>query len=92
MSLNKPFMIAFNGKKDNTLVLTLDEMDKLKVTVQKEEHVTVIAEPHAKYLTHLSPGSKGVEIAKAIHEYLNDSNILESVKIVGADSTAVNTG
>ena len=92
LSLNKPTMIAFDGKKDNTLVSTVDEMDKSKVTVQQEEHVTVISEPHSKYLTHLSPGSKGVEIAQAIHEYLKNNNILESVKIVGADSTAVNTG
>ena len=92
LSINKPTMISFDGKKDNTLISSVDENSKSRVTVQQEEHVTVISEPESKYLTHLSPGSKGSDIAHALHKFLSENAILDSVKIIGADSTAVNTG
>ena len=85
-------MISFDGKKDSTLVSTVGEYDKAKVAVQQEEHVTVISEPGSNYLIHLSPGPKSAEIAQAIYNYLSENSLLEAVKIIGADSTAVKQG
>ena len=92
MEISKPKMISFDGKKDDTLITEVDANGKNKVVLKKEEHVSIMSEPGSKYLTHLSPGSKGVDIAQAIHKDLQEKNLLQSVKIIGADSTAVNTG
>ena len=44
-------------------------------------------------MTHLTPeGGKGQDIANAILTWLEESSQLEGLKILGADSTAVNTG
>ena len=61
--------------------------------VRKETHYTIVEEPGGEYLTHLTPeGGKGQDIANAILTWLEESSQLEGLKILGADSTAVNTG
>ena len=87
-----PEMLSFDGKKDVTLVRETDETGKQKIIIGSEEHVTVISEPGSEYLAHLTPGHKGVDIANGLYEFMSEKNILKSVKIIGADSTAVNTG
>ena len=80
LCLSKPEMISFDGKKDKTLVSEIDENGRSRVVVHQEEHFTIISEPGSKYLTHLTPGSKGEDIAEAIYSYLVEKNLLGSVK------------
>ena len=93
LSIKKPGGFWFDGKKDDTLCVETDSEGKKKNVVKKEEHVSVISEPGGQYVTHLTPpGGKGVEIAKDLTCFLQKFDLLESWDVIGADSTAVNTG
>ena len=83
----------FDGRKDDTKVILVNEDDEEFTGVRKETHYTIVEEPGGEYLTHLTPeGGKGQDIANAILTWLGESSQLEGLKILGADSTAVNTG
>ena len=44
-------------------------------------------------MTHLTPeGGTGTEIAESVVSYLAEQGVADSWRIIGGDSTAVNTG
>ena len=83
----------FDGKKDSTLFVGRDDNGKQYNYHEEEEHISMSSEPGGKYVTHLTPnGGTGSEIAKAVVDYLTEQGVAHSWKIIGGDSTAVNTG
>ena len=82
----------FDGKKDVTLFVKKDDYGKMYNTYEEEEHISVSSEPGGKYVTHLTPaGGKGSEISEVVVDYLTKHGVIDSWKIIGGDSTAVNT-
>ena len=59
----------------------------------KQEHVVLIGEPEGKYIGHVTPSGKAAEptAAKMIN-FLKEKILINSWMLVGADSTALNTG
>lgn len=92
ISEKKPEMFVFDGRQDSTLVMETDDQGKNRVGLIKEEHLTIISEPGSLYATHVTCGKKGRDVAYALYDYLNEREVVKNVKILGADSTAVNTG
>ena len=83
----------FDGRKNDTKVILVNEDDEEFPGVRKETHYTIVEEPGGEYLTHLTPeGGKGQDIANAILTWLEESSQLEGLKILDADGTAVNMG
>ena len=84
--------VFFDGRRDKTKVIVVDEDGDEFARTEFEEHYT-LTDPH-KYLTHVTPeegtGAKGT--AEKVIEFLEDVNQLENVKIIGGDSTNSNTG
>lgn len=69
-----------------------DDQGKLYNTFEEEEHINVSSKPGGKYVTHHTPsGGKGSEIVEDVGKYLTDHGEVDSWRIVGGDSTAVNT-
>ena len=87
----KPGRFQFDGKKDDTLFVETDEQGKKKTVIVKLEHVSVISEPGGEYITHLTPGGKGVEIGKELTGFLREYGLIETLHLIGADSIFVNT-
>ena len=82
-----------DGKKDITLFVKKDDQGKYYNTFEEEEHISVSSEPGGKYVSHLTPaGGKGSDIAEVLVTYLTEHGVIGSWRIVGGDSTAVNTG
>ena len=82
-----------DGKKDITLFVRKDDHWKTYNTFEEEEHISVSSEPGGKYVTHLTPsGGKGSEIAEVLVGYLTEHGVIDSWKIIGGDSTAVDRG
>jgi len=53
-----------------------------------EEHYVVVGEPGELYLTHLTiDDGKGVTIAKAIHDALKNTDLVNSLSLTGSDGT-----
>ena len=83
----------FDGKKDSTLFVGKDDNNKQYNYYQEEEHISMSSEPGGKYVTHLTPeGGTGAEIAESVVSYLVEQGVADSWRIIGGDSTAVNTG
>lgn len=84
--------IFFDGRRDKTKMIVVDEDGDESAKTEMEEHYT-LTDPYT-YLTHVTPeegtGAKGT--ADKIVEYLMEVNQLENVKIIGGDSTNPNTG
>jgi len=90
MQSKAPKAIYFDGKKDRTLCK--DEKTGALVWKQ-EEHYVVVAQSSGEYLTHLQPDtSKAKDIANYLIDYLDENGIASDIKVIGCDSTSVNTG
>ena len=92
LNSNKLECIFFDGRKDETKMIVVDEDDDEFARVEEEEHYT-LTDPY-KYLTHITPeegtGAKGT--SDKVIELPEDVDQLANVKIVGGDSTSTNTG
>ena len=77
--------IFFDGRRDKTKVIVVDDDGDEFARTEMEEHYT-LTDPH-KYLTHVTPeegsGAKGT--AQKVVEFLTEVNQLENVKIIGGD-------
>ena len=61
--------------------------------MQLEEHYTVVGEPGAYYLTHLSQENEtGRTIAKEVYMSIKKTKLADKIKIIGTDGTACMTG
>ncbi len=77
--------IKFDGRIDTTV--TQEERNV------REDHITVISEPGAKYLDHFTPKSgKACDIADELFDLLKEYRSAETIRALGCDGTAVNTG
>lgn len=84
--------VYFDGRKDETL-MRKREGEKWYSNVTKEEHYVLISEPNSIYLGHVSPkSSKGKDISECILSKMEEVGIKSAVRVVGCDSTNVNTG
>ena len=90
--------VYFDGRKDNTRVMLMDENGVLHPRIVKEEHVSVSSEPDGKYLFHFTPeaatqGEKPAEmVAKGLSKGLEKLGATDTIQTIGGDSTNVNTG
>ena len=82
--------IYFDGGKDQTLF----QHDDIKGTnVFEEEYYVLVGQPRGEYLTHLTLQSgNAVAISEAILKFTGKYNINYELKVIGCDSTKVNTG
>ncbi len=77
--------LKFDGRKD--LTLTNDHQ------LIQEEHVVVMEEPGAKYIDHFTPSSSSAkDVEKELHDLISEYGSDQSVQVIGADGTSVNTG
>ncbi|XP_065670747.1 uncharacterized protein LOC136089067 [Hydra vulgaris] len=92
--------ILFDGRSDKTNVLTSnDETKKFYPSIQKEDHYTLTDE-YGKYLHHLTKEEilKKSKIKSAEHnankifQWCNLHGVKDSLKFIGCDNTATNTG
>ena len=84
--------IYFDGKEIDTLVMKKDG-DKHRQMKQKQEHIVVVSQPDGKFLTHVTPEGKAADpTTDALMEYADSNGLMKDVKVVGVDSTPVNTG
>ena len=91
--------ILFDGRVDETRVLLkCDNSDQQFPGLIREEHYSVCQEPGGSYLFHFTPedsscGRKHAEIiADQVIDWLVKHDVVDSLKAIGGDSTAVNTG
>lgn len=76
--------LYFDGRKDRTCV------DYSSAT-EVEEHVVVLAEPGSSYITHFTPRSgRAADLLREL--YAVTVQFGGTVKVLGCDGTAVNTG
>ncbi|KAK4299397.1 hypothetical protein Pmani_001405 [Petrolisthes manimaculis] len=82
--------IYFDGRKDLTKVT--DGLGHLQLV--REEHISLIQEPGAHYIGHLTPDSGTSKcIASTIIDFLSSKEVDTSkVVAIGCDGTPVNTG
>ena len=91
--------LGYDGRKDNhTRAMIADSYGKLRMRMIREEHISVTAEPSGKYLTHfvpddpVHPEKPALKVAQEIYEMLKQMGALDSLKVLGGDSTNTNTG
>lgn len=87
--------LMFDGRKDDTLTVSISKnhSSQLIREVIKEEHIVLIEEPGGLYRDHITPKSgKGVDIAQDLYKYLQVNGSEQTLQVIGADGTAVNTG
>jgi len=58
-----------------------------------QEHIVVVGEPGACYLTHVSPqDGRGITIANEVYDAIKGAELGDTLKVVGTDRTASMTG
>jgi hypothetical protein len=84
--------LYFDGRKDVTL-----SMMKIGTSWHrkrsKEEHITIVAQPGDEYVDHLTLNDGTSEtLASGLLQMMESIDSTQSVTVIGADSTNVNTG
>ena len=75
--------LYFDGRKDKTAVSSSSSV--------REEHVVVLREPGAEYITHFTPQSgRATDLFKELHAVALQFGA--DIRALGCDGTAVNTG
>ena len=84
--------IFFDRKEIQTL--TVEENNGVfRQTKKNQDHIILVGEPVGKYIGHITPLEKAAEpTAVEIINFLDAECLIENWALVGADSTAVNTG
>ena len=83
----------FDGQKDDTKAILVNDDGEEFPGIIKENHYSVVEEPGGLYLTHLTPdGERGQYLADGLLGWLTECSQLNNCEVIGADSTAVNTG
>lgn len=81
--------LYFDGRKDRTMYMKTCEDGVARKRFKKEEHISVIGEPHSKYLGHVAVKQGKAE--KICNSILNSFGNLD-FWAVGCDGTNTNTG
>ena len=92
--------LFFDGKKDSTLALKLNEESaKNHPAVKDEEHYTLTQEPQGKYVHHFTPepaedphNPAAKQIAKGVFDWISSHEAIETLMVIGGDSTNTITG
>ena len=91
--------IFFDGKIDRTKVIHKDEKtNNYHQKIIKEDHITITQEPEGKYLCHFTPESPqekekpAEKVAQGVFDWLSSHGAVESLKVIGGDSTNSMTG
>lgn len=81
--------IYFDGKLDKTKVLKNN-----KITIQNEEHISVVEQPGSYYVDHFTPASgTSHDTFNGLLETFSEKNMsLLNLKAIGCDGAPVNTG
>ena len=91
-TMNGITSVYFDGRKDETLIRK-KENGKWYTHISKEDHYVLVSEPESMYMGHVSPkGSKSQDIAESIILKMQEMGIESTVRVVGCDSTNINTG
>jgi len=75
----------------NTTLLTEHDAQTGKYyhKTQLQEHIVVVGEPGACYLTHVSPqDGRGITIANEVYDAIKGTELSDTLKVVGTDGTA----
>lgn len=87
--------LMFDGRKDQTLnkiVLSNHGGVEIRETVT-QEHYVIVEEPMSIYRNHFVPASgRALDIAKEIIRFVTTTESDQSLCVIGADGTSVNTG
>ena len=79
--------IYVDGRKNATLTTIETSDSKFYPKTEIEEHYVIVGEPGEMYLTHFSVEDfKGVTVGKAIYEELENTDLQNSLSIVGSDA------
>lgn len=80
--------LAFDGRKDKTLV-----RENSIQSFTREEHIVVLSQPGSRYVDHFTPISgKAIDIAKQLLRIVEAIESVNTLDVIGANGTAVNTG
>ena len=84
-------MLYFDGKKDSTITL---QKSGVETHFVREEHIFLVAEPGSNYVGHFTPNRwKTKDISKVLPKFYSFYDLdLDSLNVIGCDSTNVNTG
>lgn len=85
--------ISFDGKKEPTLK-RITEANVTRNVVVNEEHITILKEPHSKFIGYATPtDSTAMEIQKSIVDFLRNGNFsTDNLVAISCDGTPTNTG
>ena len=86
--------IYIDGRKDATLLTEHNaQTGKYYYRTELQEHIVVIGEPGACYLTHVSPqDGRGITIANEVYDAIKGTELSDTLKVVGTAGTASMTG
>lgn len=85
--------LYFDGRKDETITKEIVRGKSVRKTVQ-EEHISLVEEPGSTYFGHVTPKSgSGKDIVASILNHMKEACIdKKTIKALGCDGTATNTG
>ena len=85
--------VYIDGRKDSTLTNIQNDTNTYSTQTISEDHHVVVGEPGGFYLTHLTTDDgKGLTVAKALGECLENTDLKERLVVIGTDGTASMTG
>ena len=91
--------ISYDGRRDkHTRAMVLDSTGRLRMRTITEEHESVTEEPSGRYLSHFVPNSPvypekpALKVAQGLYHIIQQNEAEDSLKFLGGDSTAMNTG
>ena len=81
-----------DGRKDATMTV-VEVNGNYHCQTVIEEHYVIVEEPNGFYLSHVTPeDGTGYKIATSVYSAIKDTALVQKLKIVGSDETAVVTG
>lgn len=74
---NNVFALFFDGRKDDTFTIRKNsETKKLHPRIEKQNHYTILFQPHDLFYTHVTPkGPRSIDTAKCVFEKLVSDDI-----------------
>jgi len=85
--------IYIDGRKDATLLTEHDAQTGKYHKTELQEHIVVVGEPGACYLTHVFPqDGRGITVANEVYDAIKGTELSHSLNVVGTDGTASITG
>lgn len=84
--------LMFDGRKDQALSVDRNNPTGAVRKIMKEEHIVIVEEPGSVYRGHFTPESgKATAIAHELYIQILKWKSENTITVIGADGTAVNT-